>query len=634
MEPGPEGVSEVRSPEIIGNEMLAAARKPGGWDIPGILSGALELSQAELTDNQRDWLRGFGKKSPDFRRELRQVIAKGIIERTFQEQDKAVEFLKLARILGVADPIDDTPEESELSQTWHDFLKQEEAKYGLSSPSEPSFPEPTLEPLPAEELAVPVTSVPAETPVATEAGAAQEIKTYEGPWESHFPKDSILRSLGSSLDVDVYLAIDPSTGAEVVVKVYKEGRGNIYNRELAALTALRDLDCVPGIIGHGGPGNQFIVKEFIKGENIEYKSSEGKTGIFPVLFPVKPGQYNYEGLEQELKKTVDWTISSLEALAKIHEQGYSVGNFRLSDFPLRENGKAAVVDFGSGAPLSEEEYFNSISRTRDIQFILRPLFYGAGVGGDVITIYSNMVHWRKPSPSLRIATPGEIKEIKKNASAQGAVPAFMRIIDLMENDNNSAQEYADAIKDYFREVGLLGSMDKEGEPLFVRPIPSQHIQSETEVRYKKLAKEKGLKPVEGGTWFCPDEIEYSPLPHLEEEYFTSDWERQEAHTYLTRANDFRRQDEVGGYHINNGIVAWVDENGDKWIGPATKENLQVLLEAKYVSGDVGVPFSNGERPVDTKIRGQLNTVFAAQRQEAAGKLWELRRELRTPKPSA
>lgn len=117
------GESEaLRPPLTIAGEMIKAAK---GWDIPGVLSGALELSQQKLTPSQEQWLRNFGKENPDFRKSLRQVICKSIDTNDQKQNTKeAREQLKLANILGIADPIDDTDQEE--SQRTKDWLKEKE----------------------------------------------------------------------------------------------------------------------------------------------------------------------------------------------------------------------------------------------------------------------------------------------------------------------------------------------------------------------------------------------------------------------------------------------------------------------------------------------------------------------------
>lgn len=137
MEPGPRGESEVlRPPAIVVSEMIKAARE---GNIPGVCSGALELSQRQLTDPQREWLRGFGGENPKFREDLRRVICKSIDTNDQQQnREQVVESLRLANILGIADPIDNTPQESKDSQELRDILDDLENKYGLSI-KEPSF---------------------------------------------------------------------------------------------------------------------------------------------------------------------------------------------------------------------------------------------------------------------------------------------------------------------------------------------------------------------------------------------------------------------------------------------------------------------------------------------------------------
>lgn len=277
---------------------------------------------------------------------------------------------------------------------------------------------------------------------AEAAAPIQEIKTYEGDWVSHFPNSTLL---GESYDSNAYRAVDPSTGRAVTIKAYKGLTP--YINELEALTALRGLDCVPDIVGRGV---QFIVKEFIEGENVQELFYRG---VLP-LTPLQPGQLGHEG-EAEIKRNVNWTVSSLEALANIHGRGFLVNDFKFSDFLLKKDDTVTIIDLGNAVREgSPQAVAGSASKIRDIQYVLRPFFYTARVVGQDVLTYShdfNNFFWGTDRNG-RIATAEEIGALKR--SALSATPGFIRIIDLIERGADSAQEYADAIKDYFREVGL------------------------------------------------------------------------------------------------------------------------------------------------------------------------------------
>lgn len=88
---------------------------------------------------------------------------------------------------------------------------------------------------------------------------------------------------------------------------------------------------------------------------------------------------------------------------------------------------------------------------KDIQYVLRPFFSASGVGQEALNFSIDNLSWKLGGS---IATADEIAVLKRGAISRGATPAFIRIIDLMEQGNDSAQDYASALKAYFAEVGL------------------------------------------------------------------------------------------------------------------------------------------------------------------------------------
>lgn len=51
-------------------------------------------------------------------------------------------------------------------------------------------------------------------------------------------------------------------------------------------------------------------------------------------------------------------------------------------------------------------------------------------------------------------------------------------------------------------------------------------------------------------------------------------------------------DEVGIYGMNNGTLAFVDADQNRWVGRPTRDAIQALQEAGYSNRGVYVPHSN------------------------------------------
>lgn len=70
-----------------------------------------------------------------------------------------------------------------------------------------------------------------------------------------------------------------------------------------------------------------------------------------------------------------------------------------------------------------------------------------------------------------------------------------------------------------------------------------------------------------------------------------------------------RLDAVGTYCSNNGVLAFVDNQGQVFIGFNSDERREALKEAGYRPGSFFVPFSNGEWPVDPEVQQHFRDWF-------------------------
>ncbi|MDP2684425.1 MAG: hypothetical protein Q8P20_05200 [bacterium] len=129
-----------------------------------------------------------------------------------------------------------------------------------------------------------------------------------------------------------------------------------------------------------------------------------------------------------------------------------------------------------------------------------------------------------------------------------------------------------------------------------------------EERYQeqqKLFDDKGekrnLKEVGGGEWLLIDGLEYRLLQDDRK------IERMPYHINDVAVPD--RLDNVGKYDVNNGVVAYIDGKGQCYIGPSTKERIEALRLAGYITGSFFVPFSNAEIIEDNSIRQQWQKIW-------------------------
>lgn len=136
------------------------------------------------------------------------------------------------------------------------------------------------------------------------------------------------------------------------------------------------------------------------------------------------------------------------------------------------------------------------------------------------------------------------------------------------------------------QVGVPGIVDK---PDLFRQETSSPLD-----RYRVRASELNIQPVEKRDWLTVDGVKYA-------------WgsETEEAIASNTDGRVIKeRLKQMGTYDVNNGTVAFIDDEGRINVGHATEENFGVLEKHGYIRGSFWVPFSNGEVPVDIKLRQQ------------------------------
>lgn len=124
--------------------------------------------------------------------------------------------------------------------------------------------------------------------------------------------------------------------------------------------------------------------------------------------------------------------------------------------------------------------------------------------------------------------------------------------------------------------------------------------------YEHAAQERGIRAVCGGVWCKADGMRY--ITHGKEytiEYNTDG---------ITLPPS--RLEKVGIYDHNNGMLAYVDQDGTLWVGRSTEENFSVLHEAGYRPGSLWVPFSNSERILDADDRRALLDTRTGKHREA------------------
>ena len=128
------------------------------------------------------------------------------------------------------------------------------------------------------------------------------------------------------------------------------------------------------------------------------------------------------------------------------------------------------------------------------------------------------------------------------------------------------------------------------------------FQTETQIReslveiYRQKAKSLGIKAVTGN-WMGVDGLEFTIG---KEGSVTSTVPRNTDRDVFNR-----RLSQVGTFSTNGRLIGFVDGEGRMNVGLANPENKRVLGEAGYIRGAINVPFSSGQRPVDSQMVERL-----------------------------
>ncbi len=134
------------------------------------------------------------------------------------------------------------------------------------------------------------------------------------------------------------------------------------------------------------------------------------------------------------------------------------------------------------------------------------------------------------------------------------------------------------------------------------------------VNYREIAKEKKIKKItnKDKEWILIDGAEtYSPRDNKKEIVYKPNDRRGNSHE-----KDYERTEAIGTYDSNNGVVTFVDENGDRYIAAQTDERMRVLQKAGYKHKGQYVPCSNGELPTDPELKKKFIKGLYRERQIA------------------
>lgn len=126
--------------------------------------------------------------------------------------------------------------------------------------------------------------------------------------------------------------------------------------------------------------------------------------------------------------------------------------------------------------------------------------------------------------------------------------------------------------------------------------------------YAEKAESMGLKDVVDGLFLKIDGIEFNNLFIPNE---------SQTIPFNTDGKDFRldRLRSVGYYDSNNGKLCYVGRDGSMYLGANSPENIKALTLAGYRPGNIFVPFSNGETPINEDTRQIINDVCTGKKPE-------------------
>jgi len=126
--------------------------------------------------------------------------------------------------------------------------------------------------------------------------------------------------------------------------------------------------------------------------------------------------------------------------------------------------------------------------------------------------------------------------------------------------------------------------------------------------YQERAEQLELREIINGYFIKIDGVEYNNFIN---------GGRTERIPVNTDGNDFRldRLKAIGIFTSNNGKLCFVGPDGSMYLGANTSENIKALTKAGYREGNLFVPFSNGETPINDEMKQLLNDVCSGKKPE-------------------
>lgn len=301
-------------------------------------------------------------------------------------------------------------------------------------------------------------SFPEPAAVRVEAEPA----AYNKPWQAVFGQGEII---GVGGDGHVYLV--KKDGRQYAVKVFdKRDSGYYYERH--ALEKLQGTDHVARMVGYND-SFRYVVKEFIDAEN-----------MFGTFYRTIHRQPVHAGtiMSPEQKKIAQWFISSMEALAEIHGKKVLVSDFKFADYLWEaDKGTTILIDFANALDMEDKDhYWGQKKPVHDINnLVCLFLFHEGGTVAGMRMGTSNEDALLPGTTTAGGYNQESLIILKGKVQEQGAVPSLIKIIEFVEDGakmenrrNHSTEEYVQAMKDYFREVGLLAERKSTG-PLTEAP---------------------------------------------------------------------------------------------------------------------------------------------------------------------
>jgi len=128
------------------------------------------------------------------------------------------------------------------------------------------------------------------------------------------------------------------------------------------------------------------------------------------------------------------------------------------------------------------------------------------------------------------------------------------------------------------------------------------------LNYEMMAKARGIKQISNKykKWLLIDGLEIKPFALRKARNYIHEkpgCTRREAINNLeidlhTDTNVMKRLELVGQYCINNGVLSFVDEQGDLYAAPLDEDRINILRKANYLESNFPVPLSNWDSPAN------------------------------------